>query len=203
MPSLAAVGVLDGVRVLAAAGANGPGMGRLIATADGDRIAWQAPGSDTAGDAIQAAADGSYLLEDGEDAAKWLRVQVYSTYRPEGSGAARVYLGDAFNNALAGADVSAGEASAGDVFPWTIILTNAGLATLSQLKIWLDAAVTRIAIADDGATWVTPTTEAAALALPDLVPGGTDTLHIRRTVAASTPFDPSELVHLHYSFQGI
>lgn len=203
MPSLAAVGVLDGVRVLAVAGANGPGMGRLIGSQDGNRIAWQAPGSATPGDAIEADADGSYSVEDGEDRTKWARIQVYADYRSDGADAAQVTLGDLFNNALAGANVTASEASAGDVFAWTLTLTNNGLATLSQLKIWLDAAVSRIEISDDGAAWVTPTTEATALALPDLVPAGTDTLHIRRTVAASTPFDPSELVHLHYSFQGI
>ena len=201
--SLDAVGVLDGVRVLQAAGSNGPGMGRLIGSEDGNRLAWQAPGSSAAGPSVEASADGSYLLEDGDNPDAFLRVQVYADYRPDGADAARVYLGDVYENAVSNDDVTAGEASAGDVTTWTLTLENAGNTVLSQLRVWVDSAISRIEISDDGASWVSPTSEAAALVLPDLAVGGTDTLHIRRTVAASTSSDPSELAHLHYSFHGI
>ena len=70
------IGTIPGVIPLLAAARNGPGSAMLQSTGDGTYIQWRAPGSMTSGTAILCATDGNYLLRDGEDANKWLRVQV-------------------------------------------------------------------------------------------------------------------------------
>jgi len=115
---------------------------------------------------------------------------------------AAVTLTDRFGNAIASDDVSAAEASAGDVETYILTLENQSNTILSQLTVWIDPNVSGIAIADDGATWVTPTARAAGLVLPDLLPAATDSLHLRRTITAGAESSGSVLTLLHFSFRG-
>ncbi len=201
---LAAVGAIHGVTPLAAAGRNGPGRGEILCTGDGWLLyaAFKAPGSATFGPSVLVSTDGNYLLGDGEDAAKWLRVRVDASYLVEGQQAS-VYLGDLYNNAIAGADVTAAEASAGDELIYTITMHNLGPASLSQLKVWIPEDVDFLEISDDGASWVDPMAEQDALEFPELAAGASDTLHLRRTIPGSKASDPDVLNQLAFSFQGV
>ena len=194
------VGTIPGVVPIAVAARCGVGTARIRSRAAG--IAFKAPGSATWGPAVDADADGSYLLEDGDDRDKWLRVTAYTAFLltpREG----RILLADRFNNPISSDNVSAAEASAGDVEDVELAVANDGSAYLSQVLAWIDAGVAGLQISPNGADWSAPTTEATALALADVPPAGDVALHVRRTIAASAPSDPDVLNHLHLSFSGI
>ena len=139
----------------------------------------------------------------GEDLGKWLRVEVSAAYLCACPTEAEICLADVYGNAIAHDDVIAAEAAAGSVETYTITMVNDGDLILSQIKVWLDAATDDLEISDDGASWVSPTTEATALEFPDLAPGSEDTLHLRRTIAAASEADPAVLNHLHIGFSGL
>lgn len=200
---LTAVQTIPGVVITAAADRNGPGIGWLRSTEDGTLLSWKAPESSNYGSGQPCDADGSYLLEDGDDVSKWVRCQVYVDFLSSQSIEARVFLADIYNNDTAHDDVTASEAAAGNVETWTLTMENAGTLILSFLKVWIDSAVSGLEISDDGASWVSPTTESTALEFPDLLPGATDTLHIRRTISAAADSDPDVLNHLHITFSGL
>jgi hypothetical protein len=151
---------------------------------------------------VRCAADGSYLLRDGDDLNKWLRVQVDVSELATGGRDVIVELTDRYNNAVASNDVTASEAAAGDVETYTFDLFNQSPAILSQIRIWIDPAVSGLEISDDGAAWVSPTTRSTALELPDLAVGATDTLHVRRTVTAGAGPNIGVLSLLRFSWRG-
>lgn len=200
---LALVGTIAGVRPLAVAALCGRGTARLRSDAAGTALSFRAPGSITWGPWVAAGGDGSYLLEDGETPSKWIRVQVYAAYLLASPQEARIALTDQFNNAIGSDNVSAAEASAGDVETYTVTLQNDSVNTISGLKAWLDAAVDCLEISHNGADWVAPTSEAAALALADVPAAAAATLHLRRTIAAAAPSDPSVLNLIHLAFDGL
>jgi len=193
-------GEIPGVVINYVAGRNGVGTGELT-HAMGAGLTWKAPGSARVGVAVAVAVDGEYLLEDGEDPNKWLRVEVKTAYLRPGS-ATRVFLDDWYN--LLGPDeVTAAEAAAGLIDKRTMQLSNVGSAWLRDVRVWIDSAATGLEISDDDATWVTPTTEAAALLLGDMVPDPFTwvTMYLRRTIAAGAASNPKVLNELHFSFK--
>lgn len=197
---LLAAGTVPGVRVLAVAARNGTGTGHLKTTgAAGTMLSWKAPGSSAFGPEVNVSADASYVLED-PDSAKWLRVQVYKDYLRSGPAQGAVRLYAVYNNGVGHDDVTAAEASAGDVAAYSVTTKNDSTQKLIAPRVWLDAAVSDLEISDDNATWVSPTTEAAALVFPDLPAGGSDILYLRRTIAAAATFDPKieNLLHMRY-----
>lgn len=195
------VGAIPGVYPLAAAARNGTGTGTIQSTGDGTLLSWKAPGSATAGTPIPASVDGSYLLQDGVDLDKWLRVQVVAAYLVS-AGSAQVTLRDSYNG-LGPDDVTAAEATAGSVETLEVTMSNDSGRGISRLVAWIDAAVSDLEISDDGAAWVSPTSEAAGLAFPDLAAGATDIIHLRRTIGAAAGSDTGVLNHLHFAWQGL
>ena len=200
---LGCVGAVPGVAPLLAAARNGPGSGDLKTEGDGTWILWRAPGSSSYGTPVALSGDGAYLLEDGDDRDAWLRVQAYTSYLLPAGAAGRVLLGDVYAGGTTDDDVAAGEATAGSVTTYTITLRNDSAMRLGRLVAWLDAATAGIEISDDGVAWVNPTSEATGLELPDLGPGATDTLHLRRTIAALADSDPEVLDVFHVAFDGL
>jgi len=200
---LSLAGTVPGVAPLLAAGRNGPGAGRIRWNPTAAALQYQAPDSATWGDPQTATADGTFLLVDGEDASKCVRVAVYTTHLGDAPTEARVLLADRYLNGIPFRDATAAEATAGDVDTYTLTLTNAGTVTVSALVAWLDADTAGLEISDDGATWVTPTTEGTALALSDLAPAASATLHARRTIAASADADPDILDLIHLAFDAL
>ncbi len=215
---LVAVGTIPGVVLLAAAGRNGPAAGGLRSTGDGTLLSWQAPGSSTYGTSVDCSSDGFYLLEDGEDLNKWIRVQVYMAHLTPGPAEAKVYLADRFTNAIGHLDVTAAEAQSGDVLSWMVTMLNAGDRVLENILVWitsgrlnlatltldeltaltldelseLDLAL-RLEISKDDSTWVGPADELSALRFDPLQPAEDHILHLRRTVPAGDPPDPEIL----------
>ena len=201
--SLAAVGTIPGVAVLAAAGRNGPGVGRLRAMQDGTYLHWRAPGSATFGPATHCEADADVLIRDGEDTDKWVRARVALDYLVAGPVDGSVHLGDRFGNAVGHDNVTAAEALAGNVEAYTVDLANVSTLILSSVVAWLDAAVSGLEISDDGITYVSPTSEATGLSLADIPAGGSITFYLRRTVAATAASDPEVLNHICLAFDGL
>lgn len=199
--SMVAVGAVPGLAVLAVAGRNGVGVGILKVSGSGTGLAWKAPGSASFGHAQPITADGSFLLEDGDDSDKWIRVAAYTDYLSDGEGV--VYVQDKYNNEVGQDDVTAAEASAGDVTDFSISVHNDSHVILSQVKFWLDASVSGIEISDDDITYVSPTTEGTALAMADIPAGGSITLYVRRTIGAGASSDADILNILECKYSGI
>jgi len=200
-PSLRVVGTLPGLAPLLASGACGPGVARLRTAGDG-AVAFRAPGSAAWGSAQPIAADGTYVLEDGQNRDASLRVAAHVDYLPAAAAEALVYLRDRFGNHVGHDDVSAAEAAAGHDESWAVTLVNAGHVVLHDLVAWVEAGQ-GVAISDDDAAWVTPTDEAHGLALADLVVDATDTLYVQRTTAAGAVAVPELLTLLHVAFTGL
>jgi len=198
--SLVPAGTVAGVAILHAAGRNGPGLGRLRVSAAGDTIQWRAPGSATWGAAVAIPVSDAYLLSDGADPNKWLRVQVWTDHVIAADEAV-VALRDVFNNGLGHLDVTANQAAAGDVALWELTLRNIGSHAIVALIAWLDPATPGLEISANGITWQSPTGQATAMPLADLAPAAAATLYLRRTIAALAAFDSDVLNHLHFSFR--
>jgi len=196
---LHAVGALPGVVVEAVAAKNGPGVGRLRSSGDGTQVAWKAPGSSAYGTAVTLERDRVYLLEDGDDADKWIRIRALTSY-VGGPSEARVVLEDRYANGVGHDDVTAAEASAGNVATYQIGLHNASASTLTGITVWLDPATVNLEISADNSTWVAPTSEATGLAFADLPANSSHTLYLRRTITAGAAADPAVLVRLHLCF---
>jgi len=200
---LHAVGTLHGIAVRQVSAACGEGVGVLSSDRDGEFIAWKAPGSSAAGTAIDVSDGGQFLLNDGEDSSKWIRIEVYPAFLIASSQTGEVTLSHVYNNAIASDNVSAAEASAGDVETWTVTLQNDSTVALAAVTVWLDASTSGIEISHDGSTWVNPTSEGSGLNLGNLSASGTVTLHFRRTISAGASHDPDVTTLLHYAFSGI
>ncbi len=194
---LTAVGTIPGIVVTLAAARNGPGLGALQNAAGS--LSWRAPGSDTFGDPVDGSAGGTFVLCDGEDDDKWIRITVYQNFLESGS-QADVALADRYNNGVAAADVTAEEASAGDVLDYSITLRNPANRPATDVSAWLDAACDpRTSLSLDGVAWSRPT-ESSTMAIPAIAAGESVPIYLRRTVAEGEPADPRQLVFLHFSF---
>lgn len=196
---LAAIGTVPGAAVLAVAGRCGPGLGRLRYRSSGTLWSWQAPGG-SFGKEYTITADGDYLLEDGTDEDAWIRIRVATTYVLSEQ-EADVFLGEVFNT-LGPDDVTASEASAGDVVSTTYALANDSVNRIDGLVVWLDASTTGLEISDDNLTWVSPTTEGAGLSLGSVSAAASVALYTRRTIGAGASSDTDVLNLLQLSWTG-
>jgi len=203
------LGTLPGIKILAAAGRNGPGKGDLRITGSAGRyLSWKAPGSAYWGSVVYIFADGDYLLEDGADPDKWLRVQAYMAFMLFAPQSVRVHLRDVYNNAVAQADVTAAQAAVGNVLAYVLTVANDAAYPIFNVKAWLDPTVEgfgELNIGADGAVWVQPTSETHAdvVLLGDIVSGQADALHVRRTIGAAAASDPDVINHLIFSWEVI
>lgn len=201
---LHAAGTLPGVELLFVGHRNGPGQGTLRAVT-ATSLAWRAPGSANFGGAVEVGAGGSFVLLDGDDPYKHMRVEVYASFLPAGPLEAPVFLQEAFNEGIGGEGVSAAEAAAGDVASWTVELVNASAVALTALRVWLDAATQGLELSWDGASWYAPDSEnhADVLAHASLASSASVTLHLRRTIGASAPADPGVLNLIHFAWDSV
>lgn len=201
---LKAVGTLPGIVVNAAGGRNGPGAG-LMRYYDGGKVAWRAPGSGVFGPQVDVSGGGSFVVEDGSDKNKFLRITSYASFLPAGPAAAQVLLQEEYNDGIGGDEVSAAEASAGSIEIWIVELLNAGTLGLSNLRAWLDASTAGLEISWDGASWVAPNSETHADVLiePNLAAAASKNLHVRRTIGAGAAADPAILNLLQFAWNGL
>lgn len=201
--SLSPLGTIPGVVILHVSGANGVGTGFLRSEGTGGLLlSWKAPGSAVYGTSVNVTSNDDYLLEDGEDRSKWIRIEGWlSLLGPVIE--QRIYLADVYDNQLVSRDVTALEAAVGDILIYTIDFTNLSTEIIRRIAFWIDPAVVDLEISHNGAAWVTPTTPATALqiiaALSSL---STVNLFLRRTISASSPSDTDVLNQIHCHFYG-
>ena len=81
---------------------NTVGTGTLSFTAVGTALTWTAPGSTTAGPAVNVGTGGDFVLQDGGDSAKKIRVSVDATAIPSSDSTTSPTIGDPGNVALNG-----------------------------------------------------------------------------------------------------
>jgi hypothetical protein len=199
---LAVVGTIRGVTPLAAAGKNGVGTGLLRSVAGSVAgFQWQAPGG-SYGPITFAFVTGDYVLEDGTDPGKWIRVHVDLTWLPTAAEEAQVYLKDRFNE-LGPDDVSSANAAAGIVETVTLSLLNASPDRVKNVKAWLGASAAGLAISPDNVTFTSPTTEGAAISIGTIEKGASASLYFRRTITAGASPAASILNQLELSWDGL
>jgi len=209
---LAATCRMPGIIVLAAAARNGPGTGRIFAVTVGGnsgQLSWQAPGSPLAGAIVDCAIDGGYLLEDGADPSRWIRVSVYNAYlSATGNGA--VMLADTYNSLgqIGGDDVTAANASSGVAETTTFTLKNLTPSIITGVKLWLDSTVAGFAslsVSSDGANYYQPASAAdpAALTWSSIAGGASVNLYVKRTIAANSVYNPRVLNAINFSWNGV
>lgn len=202
VPMLRAVGTIPGVAILHAAGRNGPGIG-LIASDSSGRLRWRAPGSASFGPEVEPVADGQYVLEDGADRDKFVRVQTYSAFMINSMSDA-VYLDELYGTPIAAADIDAADASTGKTENFVIPMFNDGNVIMSNIVAWLDPSAVDLEISDDpGGPWITGTTEATGFSFGDIPVSGARGMILRRTIGAASPADPDVLNLVHVAFDGL
>jgi hypothetical protein len=198
---LHAVGAAEGVVVEFASGRNGVGTGYLATGPAGTTLAWKAPGSSTYGTYVDVSAGGSFLLEDGADADKCVRVTVTASRLPTSASESRVLLGDRYNNDVASDDITSGQATAGVVETYTLSAQNDSFEGVPFCHVWVDAAISGLEVSPDGVTWSTPTDEAASIEIGPIAAGAAATLHVRLTISPGATYDPDILTHLHLAYE--
>lgn len=201
--SLRAVGTLAGVVILAVAARNGPGQGILIASAAG--ISWQAPHG-LAGAPQPITADGSYLLEDGADPSRWIRIQAYAAYLPQ-SGNALVSLGDQYAG-VGIDDVSAANATAGIIETTQFSIKNMTANAITGVTLWIDATGNgygTVSISSDGANFFKPLSQGDpnVLTWASIAPAASANLWVKRTIGAGAASNAGLLNLLQYAWNGV
>lgn len=200
--TLRSVGALRGIRVEQVAVRNGPGTGRL--RTDGTKLSWKAPGSSTFGEVVNCDTDGDYLLEDGEDTNKCIRIQIFLDELPSGINEVCVYLRDTYWIGSALGNVSASEAENGEIDDSAFALYAASPVDLLDVKCWLDSDTEYLTISKDDIDYYAPDSEGHAdvLAWAKIESGSTEYLYIKRTIPPSTTFDPFVLNQIHFAWTG-
>ncbi len=202
-PSFHVIGSLPGVAVLAAAGANGPGTGDLESEDGGTKLKWKAPDSGTHGTSVDVSTDGSYILEDGEDERKWVRVQVVNSFMLNVPMSTFIYLSEVYENAVSSDDVTAAEATAGDTKDYTVDIKAESPMDLLDVKVWLESPDDGIFISDDGVVYVQPKSEGAdALSFARIASGATQSLFLRRITSAGASASTGILNRVRFAWDG-
>ncbi len=199
---LPVIGTIDGVIVKGASHTCGPGKGVLRSERDGRTLSWRAPGSTRFGPPVDTYADGQYLLEDGESPAKYLHVDVRTSYLQPRPTESPVYIQEYWNLGIK--NISAAEAAGYDETVSTAFyLKNLSQSVLTNIRAWVDPASTYWEIRGQAPDpWVKPTTEEAALALGDLAPGAQRTFLQRHRHSGPIAAVARQPAIVHFRFDG-
>ncbi len=105
-----------------------------------------------------------------------------------------IFIKVRYDTAAGGDNVSAGEASAGDVTVFTRTLRNNNRVRPSQVYLWFDPSIEFYEMSANNSDWSTPKSPpgvkpADALAFADVPVGGTVNVYLRRTIPAGTIFN--------------
>lgn len=199
--SLAAPNVnLAGVVIQEAAGRNTPGQGTL--TLNNGSMSWQADNSTTNGTAASVGAGGVFVLEDGADISRWIRVQTLATYLPTAA-QATVATADSYNPVGLG-DVVAAMAATGGTLTTEFTIKNVGTASLTGGLLWIDttgSGATVLTVSTDGTNFYAPSSATDSHAMTfSLAASSSANLWLKRIIAASTPASPAQLNILQASW---
>lgn len=196
------VTAFPGISVQAVEGANGVGVGRLIAR-DENTLRWAAPGEDF-GDAVRIA-NGETKVLSSATASKCITIRRKSDLAF--AGLENIQIGDTYNNLIGMSNFSEAESTAGAAKYRAVILKNVGVSNITNLKVWVDGTLdTRIAVAaetptsgeiqtvadeDTAPTAVTfsAPTSGSPLTIGTLTPGQTVGLWVKRYVDAGASAD--------------
>lgn len=195
------IGTIPGIVIDRVGARNGVGIGRIKSV--GSVVSWRAPGSGSFGpptDCHIEADSGEFLIEDGEDRDKWVKVTSYPAFFPDVEQASDVHITDLYGNEIGLDDVTSGEATAGDVSAFGVTMKNGSSVALTNIGLWLDRSAVGLELSEDNIAFSSPTNEANAVAFPDLAGLGTDIVYIRRTIAAGASANPRIRNVLHARF---
>jgi hypothetical protein len=185
-------GGMPNVSIGRVAGANGLGIGSLIASST-SALCWTAPGSTTIGTPVTIANGESAALFDGANRAKW--IEVTRTSAAALAGVATVELVRQFNNLLGMANLTDAQREAGRTryravivlndleYDVTPIVTGTGISVAAETPA--AGAIQTIAdevTAPSGLSW---TASGSPLSLGLLTPGQSVGLWIKHVVAAA------------------
>jgi hypothetical protein len=199
---LTTAGSLQGVVPILVAARNGPGVGRIKVI--NGQLSWKAPYSSRFGNPVECNADGTYILCDGEDEDKFIKIDVHTEYLPSEDFEAKIYLSEVYNNPVAQDDVIAVDAQTGVVLQYQLSVRNTSSITFSHIRIFLNpVADPRTELSLDGVNWYKPYTESEGLQIESLGSGQSITLNIKRTIAAGQSEKPKQRVHLIIGFDAI
>jgi len=203
--SLSHIGMVPGVQILAVSAMNGVGLARMQSKRSTDEasfvLTYRAPGSASFGPGVTVTADAEVLLLDGENVGKFLRVQVHFDYLMGGPADAAIAMDREFVvNGSAFANVTAAQAAAGDQNTGPYTLRNVSSDLASSITAWMDAS-SYLEISEDGIAWTSAAVnEGTAISLGSLAAGASRFFHVRRTIPASEPYDPSILAAFHIRY---
>lgn len=203
------IGSISGVVPLAAGGRNRltDGSASIRSTGPtGRRLSWRAPGSSSYGLGVDIPTDGTYVLCDGDDLTRCIRVEVHGDRVRETGSSASVNIADVLNNTVGGDNVTATDATAGrtDTIPLTVF--NQSRHTAHRVKVWIAENAANLELSLDDIAYFSPTSETdpnvidLAASLPR---GSTAELYLRRTVSAGSTFDAGILSSIRFGWDGL
>jgi hypothetical protein len=135
-----------GITVDHVGGLSGNGTAYITAPAVGT-LQYKAPGSSTYGAAVAIANGETKLLEDGDNASRFIRVT--RTSADDLTGTATLTLAIVLNNAIGMDNVSAAESSAGDTEYRCLALANDGADEVANIGLFIEP-ITSAQNTDDG-----------------------------------------------------
>jgi len=192
---------IAGVRLEAAAGRNGVGLGSLTALG-ADTLAWTPPDGVRGAAVSIANGETRVLLPGGSDYGKCIRVRRTSAGALGGS--ATVRLSECYNTVLGFEDVSSAGAAAGLTEYRCLALYNGSGAAVTGLELWLDAEASsrlwlggEVSYGDLSDIWAAGGAPAGiafgqtTVALGGVPAGGAAGIWLKRIVEASAPASAS------------
>jgi hypothetical protein len=205
-----------GVVVQCVSGANLEGVGYVRLTADG-KLAYTAPGDTEEGESVEVAQGQTVVLPSASNPAAFVRVTRDGTLKNLTPLGMALKLVPAYANPVGHANVASADWNAGLTTYRCVFLMNRSASTLTGVRVWLDAG-SRLAVgyevpsADDAVQAVAnertaPTGIAFStdLAIPDLAPGQSVGLWIRRAVPAQATASPglTEVLRCAFTVDGV
>jgi hypothetical protein len=182
---LKCVGTIPGVAPIAAAGLCGGGIAAIASHNDGMDLCFRAPDSGTFGALVRCDSDGDYMLEDGEDKNKWLRIKSRAAFLSPTPQQARVFLKIEDGEMVT-------EKAPSTVTSLNLQLQNVSSQTLENVRVWCPTPDTTFNLTGLD---VAAADEASSLLVGALAVGGVKDLGMKLTVlvgadpAAAAPFE--------------
>jgi hypothetical protein len=207
-------GTVPGVSVTLASENNGPGIGHLRYRQGS--LSWKAPGSATFGPDQNVAAGGEWIVVDGDDGNKFLRVSAFPAFLPVSDTSAAVRMKvrpGVWVVPTAFLVVNGGRVRTAGVPPYTAQgyqrLYNRSTSTnLTNVRAWLEAGAgfnDYLTISDSASgPWVAPVTELTGLALAAIPKGNTSpvSLHWQIDVPGGEPPSAAHPIVVNLSWDG-
>lgn len=207
-----------GIKLRYLDGANGVGLGRLLAVGP-SQLKWAAPG-EAYGAAVSIASGETKVLKSAT-ASKYIVIERTTVLNL--SGVENIQISDTYSNAIGMSDFTTAQSTAGEAKYRGFILRNVGTLNITSVSVWVDAALdNRLQVAQEavvsgaiqtianelaqptGLSWSTPTS-GSPLVIGTITPGGEVGLWVERFCASSATANPRVLsaVKISYIVDGV